>query len=161
MLPHHTDLETFFSTKSKQELIQMLSGVYQLSHGCIAWELFGDYVYAYHVLYLKAEELCKRVDDFANRSMRGDYYAPFAMDAKNFMHIPEKTDIWFHEISLLIDLSCNLAQSGDRGTAKQCLSKLTALLDESLINDKVVFAHELDDSMVASRFNYRDIFNAL
>jgi hypothetical protein len=41
MLPHHSYLEKLLQSKTKAELVQIISNIYQLSHGKMAWELFG------------------------------------------------------------------------------------------------------------------------
>lgn len=45
-----------------------------------------------------AEQLSADIELFYGQSLGGRYYAPFDINSKNFLHIPEESDAWFDEI---------------------------------------------------------------
>jgi hypothetical protein len=44
---------------------------------------------------IDADTLIGEVESFRQRSVVGEYYAPFNMNSLNYMHIPAKTTAWF------------------------------------------------------------------
>lgn len=125
MLPHHSTLEAFLQKKSKTELIKIISDTYQLSHGKITWDLFGDILYEVQLNSLDAGELRQKVENFYKESLQGKYYVSFS---KSIMEIPEATDNWFNELSLLLDLCCELVFRGEKQTAGFCFHRLFEII---------------------------------
>jgi hypothetical protein len=80
-----------------------------------------------------------RRDSFSHR-----YYAPFMIDSKNFMHVPEATTAWCGRFARLTKDACKLTEQGDHGRAARCFSILYELLTVMEFGDhEIVFAHEL------------------
>lgn len=155
MLPHHTTLQAFLKKKTKQELIELISDSYQLAHGKLAWDLFDKLIYEYHIKNLDAVELQQYVETFYAASLKGKYYSA---TSKNM--IPEQTDIWFSELSLLLDLSCGLVFKGEHAAARVCFDRLFKLIDH-LADDKIVFAPECGEWMITCRCDYRNVYQSL
>lgn len=57
---------------------------------------------------IKPKELYSKILEFHKRSVAGEYYAPFDINSKNFMHIPNETDEWFSELSYFLDEASKL-----------------------------------------------------
>jgi len=85
--------------------------------------------------------ILKKVQKFKKDSLRGVYYAPFDINSKNFMNVPEETDIWFETLGDFLTESSRLSEQGDHTNAVKCFGILFELIDK--MDDEIVFADEL------------------
>ncbi len=95
------------------------------------------------------ERLLKEIRKFHSESMSGKYYAPFNINSKNFMHIPEATEAWFEHLGELLQSSTILSEQDDHATAAQCFELLYDLIlkmEEG--EEEIVFADELGSWMI-------------
>jgi hypothetical protein len=54
--------------------------------------VFGQFAQRLPPVVMDGKSLLKAVEAFQQGSLAGNYYAPFRVNSKNFMDIPEKTD---------------------------------------------------------------------
>jgi hypothetical protein len=88
--------------------------------------------------------LLREMSRFRRDSFSHRYYAPFMIDSKNFMHVPEATTAWCDRFARLTKDACKLTKQGDHARAARCFSILYELLCAMEFGDhNVVFAHEL------------------
>jgi hypothetical protein len=80
--------------------------------------------------------------------LAGAYYAPFAINSKNFMHIPDKTRAWFRRLGALLEASCRLTAKGEHRYAASCFRILYSLIDAMELGRKIVFGKEIGSWMI-------------
>lgn len=94
------------------------------------------------------EALLEAVNEFQRKSMAGDYYAPFDINSKNFMHVPEETNAWFERMGDLLTQSARLSQQADQTRAVACFGVLYELIDAMCRGEEIVFADEYGTWMI-------------
>ena len=122
--------------------------------------VFGDLYYEEVVQKLPATLVLARIKKFLEESLAGKYYAPFAIDAKNYNWIPPETEAWYSQLSIWLDRSCELVQEGHKHIAKKCFDLCFQLIEKQS-DDDTVFAHELGDWMLHTRYDYEAIYKGL
>ncbi|HKO23862.1 MAG TPA: hypothetical protein VJY65_03885 [Chloroflexota bacterium] len=113
--------------------------------------VFGGYVEAAPPAAVEAVEgatLLGEVERFQEESLAGAYYAPFAINSKNFMHIPDKTRAWFRRLGELLETSCRLTAQGEHQYAASCFRILYELIDAMERGQEIVFADEFGSWMI-------------
>ncbi|TAD92506.1 MAG: hypothetical protein EAY75_02350 [Bacteroidetes bacterium] len=158
MLPHHTNLEKLLKQKSKATLIQTIINIYERCNEKAIWDMFGDLIYEHHYMRLTPLQLRRDIETFYQKSVSGEYYAPFAMDSKNFMHIPDKTECWFNEIALLLDLCCELVLKNEPTPLHFYFHNLFDLIKKMEAGEEIIFAHECDTDMICCKHDYKKIY---
>ena len=106
---------------------------------------------------IKPTELYSKVLEFYEKSLRGDYYAPFDINSKNFMDIPDETDEWFSELSYYLDETSKLVDKEEFKIANQCFDKLYDLIDE-MGKGEIVFADEYGTWMIIPKRDYNNAY---
>ena len=80
---------------------------------------------------------------FHEKSLQGDYYAPFDINSKNCMDVPEETEMWFEKLAELLLECTQLSTQNDHAMAIECFNKLFTLIDRMESgDDEIVFADE-------------------
>ncbi|WP_257292876.1 hypothetical protein [Endozoicomonas sp. ONNA1] len=93
-----------------------------------------------------ADHTLKAVKAFQKCSLDGDYYAPFDINSRNYMDIPEETDAWFAKLDELFIESTKLVRQEEYQVALECFNILYELL-EGIVDDEIIFADELGSWM--------------
>ncbi len=88
---------------------------------------------------------------FYNESMDEKYYAPFELNSKTFMDVPDKTKLWFDMMAYHLSNSVLLYKNKDYLVAVKCFDKLFFLLENMC--EEIVFAHELGTWMLSTKFS--------
>lgn len=110
--------------------------------------VFGKYVRELPPAPVDGEVLLDRVKGFRSDSLAGVYYAPFAINSKNWTHVPEETKEWFGEIGGLLKASAQLTEQGDHLHAVACFDVLYELIDAMESGEEIVFADEYGSWMI-------------
>jgi hypothetical protein len=144
------DKELLFKVLAKQPkpvLLDALHSAYnELNTSQKRW-IFGKFVEK-HSSPVDGKKLLKDVQKFEQDSLTGRYYAPFSINSKNFMHIPEETEEWFERLGDLLKESVKLTQQKENTQAVECFSILFKLITEMEKGEEIVFAHELGSWMI-------------
>jgi len=106
---------------------------------------------------IKPKKLYSKVLEFHEKSVNGEYYAPFDINSKNFMNIPNETDEWFSEVSYYLDETSKLVEKKEYGMAKKCFEILYNSIEE-LGNGEVVFADEYGTWMISTKLDYDNAY---
>jgi hypothetical protein len=96
------------------------------------------------------KDLLKRIKTFHTASLAGEYYAPFVIDSKNFMHIPEETKEWFDTLGNLLGECVRLTGRGDHYSAVKGFDLLYDLVDQMENGEEIVFADEYGSWMITA-----------
>jgi hypothetical protein len=89
----------YLSTQERAVLLDLLGQAYdQMEHGQRRW-VFGKLADSLPVEPIDGESLLDEIKQFHKDSLAGAYYAPFNINSKNYMHVPEETEDWFEKLS--------------------------------------------------------------
>ena len=144
------DEERVFKTLEKQPkpvLLELLRSAYsELSTTQRRW-IFGKFT-EQRSSRVDGKKLLKGIKEVERESLAGVYYAPFAINSKNYMHIPEETEEWFDRIGDLLKDSAKLTEQGEYGLAVECFGILYRLIETMERGEEIVFAHEYGSWMI-------------
>jgi hypothetical protein len=110
--------------------------------------VFGIFVEEIPPASIDGEILLEEITIFHTESLDGVYYAPFDINSKNFMDIPEETEEWFEKLGDFLESSSQLTIQGHHSLAIQCFELLYELIDEMESGEEIVFADELGGWMI-------------
>ena len=112
-------------------------------------DVFGKTVKELPPSPVDGKKILANIEHFYEKSMAGDYYAPFDINSKNFSHIPEETATWFDELSDHLEDSSRLTEHGDHEMAVRGFKVLHELIDKMECGgDEIVFADEYGTWMI-------------
>lgn len=97
---------------------------------------------------MDGKALLKRVQQFHRDSLARKYYAPFAMNSKNYRHIPEETEKWFALLGALLKDSIQLTTQEEHTLAVACFDLLYQLIESMEKGKEIVFAEEVGRWMI-------------
>ncbi len=124
-------------------LIELLDNCYTRMKTTDIREVFGSLEDAFlYDSFDNGQTVLRRVQEFMDDSLKGTYYAPFNMNSKNHMNIPEETERWFEKLSDLLVESTQLTTQGDHVHAVKCFRILYQLIDHMESGEEIIFADE-------------------
>jgi hypothetical protein len=88
------------------------------------------------------------IEEFRRASLAGDYYAPFNVNSKNFMDVPEATEEWCDEFARFVTQASRLTARGDHAHAVACFALLYELLEAVDEGREIIFAEEAGSWMI-------------
>jgi len=145
------DKSALFKHLSAQEpsvVLNLLSQAYdQMDHDQRRW-VFGKMEEAIPPSPVDGKTLLTEIEQFQRSSLAGAYYAPFDINSKNFMHIPEETEDWFEELSDYLKASTQLTRQGEHAYAVSCFKTLYQVIEKMEDGEEIVFADELGSWMI-------------
>jgi hypothetical protein len=143
-----TRLFEFLSIQDSPFLLGLLNDAYdQMDVDQRRW-VFGRLVEELPPAQVDGEVLLNKVEDFKRESLAGAYYAPFNINSKNYMHVPEETEEWFERLGDLLKASSQLTAQGDHLHAVTCFGVLYELIDAMESGEEIVFADEIGGWMI-------------
>jgi len=129
-------------------LIELLETAYNEMNTNQRRAVFGTFAQKMPPPMIDGEELLGDIEVFHKESLAGVYYAPFNVNSKNYMDIPEETDEWFERLGDYLERSRQLSQQGNHRLAIQCFGVLHKLIDSMEDGEEIVFADELGSWMI-------------
>src|SRR5262245_15387132 len=136
-------LFVYLKQQKTSELIKLLDACYDCMKSVDIRHVFGD---AESIILKEShddgEDILKSVQKFMDDSLEGKYYAPFDINSKNCMDVPEETDMWFEKLGELLTESSRLSAQGDHIHAVKCFQILFELMDK-LGEEEIVFGDEV------------------
>ncbi len=139
-------------------LLELLGAAYDAMTHDQRQVVFGPHAETLPPAREDGETLLEEIELFHSQSYAKAYYAPFRINSKNFMHIPEETNQWFEQLGDFLEASCKLTAQGDHLHAVSCFDLLYELITSIDYGDEIVFAHELGSWMIPA--NEQDFQNA-
>lgn len=144
------DKERVFKTLKKQTksvLLEVLESTYdELSTRQRRW-IFSEFVQK-PSSSPDGKKLLEEIKKFQRDSLEGVYYAPFDINSKNFMHVPEETEEWFDRLGDLLKESERLVGQEDHEHAVECFGILYRLIGAMESGEDIVFADELGSWLI-------------
>lgn len=138
----------FLSGEDPSVLLDVLSRAYDEMDYDQLQAVFGRYAAELPPAPVDGEVLLDEVERFRQASLAGVYYAPFNINSKNWMHVPEETKEWFGELGDLLKASTQLTAQGDHLHAVACFGVLYELIDAMESGEEIVFAEEIGGWMI-------------
>ena len=97
-----TQLFEFLETYNPSALRSLLSSAYDAMGHDQRQAVFGRLVRARPPAQVDGKGLMGEVAEFRRESLAGKYYAPFEINSKNYMQIPEATKEWLARLGDLL-----------------------------------------------------------
>jgi hypothetical protein len=136
------------STRDTSLLLDVLSVAYDEMTYDQRDAVFGRYAETLPPAPVDGETLLEEVKLFHSESLAGVYYAPFAINSRNYRHIPEETKEWFGRLGDLLTASRQLTVRGMHEYAVACFEILFELIDALDQGDEIVFGDEIGSWMI-------------
>lgn len=136
------------SAEDATTLLELLRNAYDFLSYDDRDTLFGQYVREMPPAPVDGESLLANIEHFAAMSRDGFYYAPFMINSKNYMDVPEETEEWFEKLGDFLQDSGQLTAQGDYLHAVACFDLLYELIDEMERGDEIVFGDEIGSWMI-------------
>jgi hypothetical protein len=145
------ELFNILKKEKKEVLLDLLMSAYAVMKSRQQSHIFGNILSKSIATdkNLKESKILDEVNDFYKQSLAGYYYAPFEINSKNFMNVPEETDQWCEQISLLLEKSSQLTKLGKHEFAVKCFQMLFELMDR-LGDDEIIFGDEISTWMIGA-----------
>lgn len=85
---------------------------------------------------------------FQRDSLAKKYYAPFNVNSKNYMDVPEETTEWCDRAAAYLTAAAQLTKRGHHAQAVRCFAILDELLKAVDSGKPIIFAEEAGSWMV-------------
>ncbi len=141
-------LFAFLKQQAPSTLCQLLEAAFVAMTTNQRRDVFGKLKFDKYAPKFDEKSLLKKVGKFYDDSIRGAYYAPFNMNSKNYMNIPEETEAWFEDLSELLEGAAGLSEEGKHTPAVECFKILYELINKMEHGDEIVFADECGSWMI-------------
>jgi hypothetical protein len=145
------DKEKLFQQLQQQEqavLLERLNDAYEVMNTSQRRQIFSHLLQQLPPAVIDGKHLLQKIQKFAQDSHAGQYYAPFNVNSKNFMNIPEETEAWFDELGDRLKDCSRLTEQGEHEPAIACFQILYQLIDAMESGESIVFADELGGWMI-------------
>jgi hypothetical protein len=145
------DEEQVFDYLKKQKkavLLECLRSAYEEMSVEQRRDVFGDMARKARRGHVNGEQLWAEVEQFCTDSRDRYYYAPFPVNSKNFMQVPEETNEWCECFADLARDACRLTAQGDHAQAVKCFAALYDLHEAVDAGEEIIFAEEAGSWMI-------------
>jgi hypothetical protein len=145
------DREQIFQHLEQQDIavfLELLECAYDEMNTNRRRAVFGQFAQRIPPAVRDGKSLLQEVGAFQQDSLAGKYYAPFRINSKNFMDIPEETEEWFERLGDLLQGSLHLSEQGEHEWAVACFRILYDLIETMESGEEIVFADELGSWMI-------------
>jgi hypothetical protein len=132
--------------QTKDNLIFLLLESFEIMNKARRYEIFNSICDKEEEPKFNAQKIFLSVKKFYNDSIAKKYYAPFAINSKNFSNVPEETELWCDMIADLFEKAIDLNTHDENEIAVKCFDMLFYLQENMC--EEIVFAHELDTWMI-------------
>jgi hypothetical protein len=135
-------LFTHLKREKKDVLIEYLREAFRAMDAEQRDDVFGDALPKTKPTAVSGDELLAEIQKFHADSVARRYYAPFNMNSKNFMHIPEKTREWCNNFARFAESATKLTERGEHSQAVECFALLCNVLAKMEYGEEIIFAEE-------------------
>jgi hypothetical protein len=146
------DKDALMQRLSKQpasKWLELLDAAYEVMNQRQRKAVFGQYAVPEKAAHAAdGRKLLREIKKFQQDSLAGKYYAPFNVNSKNWMHIPDETEAWFDQLGQFLADSMQLTGQGQHAEAVACFGVLYELVAAMEDGQEIVFADELGSWMI-------------
>jgi hypothetical protein len=141
-------LFVYLKKQGSAKLLSLLESAYHTMNTNQRRKVFGSLPLESGGSKIDELKLLKKIRTFYDESLNGLYYAPFDINSKNFMHIPEETEEWFEKLGEFLESATKVSKKGNHKIAVECFKILYELIDEMVEGDEIIFADEYGTWMI-------------
>lgn len=141
-------LFAFFREQEPPALLSFLEAAFDEMKTDQREAVFGQAIRKAKPLHVDGPSLLEQVRQFEHESMAGRYFAPFDINSKNYMHVPEETKAWFERLGDLLTDTELLSRQGDHADAVACFRILYELVEAMCRGEEIIFADEYGTWMI-------------
>jgi hypothetical protein len=138
----------YLSSQDISTLLKLLGSAYDQMNIEQRRDVFGKIVLEVPPEPVDGDDLLDQIEDFFRESLSGFYYAPFDINSKNFMDVPEETEEWFEQLGDFLKASMQLTSQSNHLHATICFRKLYSLIDKLECGEEIVFGDEIGSWMI-------------
>jgi len=142
----------FLAGQPADVLLGMLKNAYEVMDDDQRAEVIGSLAQqippTMQTVEVDPDEVLEEIEDFRAASLAGNHYEPFAINSKNWRHIPDGTREWFDDLGDLLADCVQLTRQGQHGAAVECFAILWALILQMENGAKIVFGDEIGGWMI-------------
>ncbi len=123
------DKERLFQQLQQQDnavLLELLDDAYEGMDTNQRRQVFSHLFTRIPPAFIDGNHLLEGIQKFDKDSRAGEYYAPFNVNSKNFMDIPEETEAWFEQLGDFLQDSCRLTEQGEHEQAIACFQNFVS-----------------------------------
>jgi hypothetical protein len=131
------------SALKKSEILDLLRAAYDVMKTPQRDEIFYKIQQQSEGLSVNPKAALKTAKKFMKDSLDDVYYAPFNVNSKNFMDVPEETDAWFSKLHDVLASAAKLTEQEDYHVAIEVFKIAYELIDMIESGAEIVFADEL------------------
>jgi hypothetical protein len=145
------DKQAVFAHLNKQKkdvLLDYLSEAFDEMDAKQQRAVFGDAVRPPAKKAVNGGRLRKEIEQFHKDSLAGKYYAPFNVNSKNYMDVPEETEEWCDRFAGFVAEASKLTVAGEHAPAVACFALLHELLEALNSGQEIIFAEEAGSWMI-------------
>ena len=138
----------YLKKQKKDVLLDYLHAAFDIMNTKQRRAVFADAARPQVKKVVDGPQLREEIEQFRRDSLARKYYAPFNVNSKNFMDVPEETREWCDRFAGLVGEASRLTDSGEHAQAVGCFALLYELLEALESGEEIIFAEEagsLDD----------------
>jgi hypothetical protein len=140
----------FLKEQGASTLLRLLESAFDTMTTDQRHEVFGGLKIDVNASQVSGKALLKEVQKFYGDSLKGVYYAPFDINSKNYMNIPEETREWFDKLADLLGDAAMVSEKGNHQLAVQCFGILYELIDRMEDGEEIIFGDEYGTWMMTA-----------
>ncbi|MGM0440510.1 MAG: hypothetical protein ACQEP8_05310 [Chlamydiota bacterium] len=141
-------LFNFLKEQSPCDLLKLLEKAFNQMTIGQKHAVFGKTMENAPLIKRDPEDILEEIEKFHKNSMKGNYYAPFEINSKNFMNIPEETEEWCELAGDLLEACSQLTDSGHHSYSAKGFAMLYDLIDQVDSGEEIIFADECGSWMI-------------
>jgi len=138
----------FLKEQGPSTLLRLLEAAFDTMTKNQRHEVFGRLKIDVETPQVNERAILKEVQKFHDDSLKGVYYAPFDINSKNYMNIPEETEEWFEKMADLLGDAAKVSEKGNHKLAVECFRILYELIDRMEDGEEIIFADEYGTWMI-------------
>lgn len=142
------ELFTLLKKKNPATLLTLLESAYDIINTTQRRNVFGKFKAEMPKAKVDPAKLLQQIKTFYDESLKGVYYAPFDINSKNYMNIPEETEEWFDKAGDFLKAATQVSNDGNHQLAVECFDILYQLIDKMIDGDEIIFADEYGTWMI-------------
>ncbi len=132
----------------KAVLLDYLRAAFQEMNAKQRRAVFTDAIRQPATATVDSHQLQHEIDQFSRDSLAGNYYAPFNVNSKNFMDVPEATEEWCDRFARFVADASKLTARGEHTQAVACFVMLHELVEAVDSGKEIIFAEEAGSWMI-------------
>jgi len=148
---NEVDLFSMLKKKKKSELIELLKNAYfemkSEQRQIVFDKVIQEKITSTPLTDSDVSDIFDEVSGFYTDSINGHYYAPFDINSKNYMDVPEETSEWCGKYGVYLAQTSELSMQGFHEKAIECFQILFNLINQ-LGEIEIIFADEVGSWMV-------------